>query len=99
MKKIIYCTICIVSINLVGCNKYLEKEPDNRAKLTDPKKVAQLLGTAYAQASYLAFNEAMSDNAADKGAGVIEVNNADPYAFIDAPQSDQDSPEYFWDAC
>ena len=99
MKKTSLYTILTIAISLAACNKYLEKEPDNRAKLTDPKKVAQLLGTAYAQASYLMFNEAMSDNADDKGAGEIDVNNADPYAFKDVQQNDQDSPEYYWDAC
>ena len=44
MKKIILYTGFIITASLVvGCKKYLEKEPDNRAKLTDPKKVSQLL--------------------------------------------------------
>jgi len=41
MKKTSLYTILTIAISLAGCNKYLEKEPDNRAKLTDPKKVAQ----------------------------------------------------------
>ena len=100
MNKIItYTALIIASSVVVGCKKYLEKEPDNRAKLTDPKKVSQLLGTAYPQASYLAFNEAMSDNANDKGQGQIDVTNADSYAFKDVQANDQDSPENYWNAC
>ncbi len=99
MRKITLYTILITVTALGACNKYLDKEPDNRAKLTDPKKVSQLLGTAYPQASYLVFNEAMSDNAADKVSGTEDVTNADSYAFKDVQQSDQDSPEYYWDAC
>ncbi len=99
MRKISLFTITCITIFSVSCNKYLEKEPDNRAQLTDPKKVSQLLGTAYPQASYLAFNEAMSDNATDKGAGTIDVTNADPYMFKDVQDNNQDSPEFYWDAC
>jgi hypothetical protein len=100
MNKILSYTLIIAAAGLVvGCKKYLEKEPDNRAKLTDPKKVAQLLGTAYPQASYLAFNEAMSDNANDKGQGQIDITNEDSYAFEDVQANDQDSPENYWNAC
>lgn len=100
MNKIIsYTALIIVTALVVGCKKYLEKEPDNRAKLTDPKKVAQLLGTAYPLASYLEFNEAMSDNANDKGQGAIDVTNADSYAFKDVQADDQDSPENYWGGC
>ncbi len=100
MNKILSYTVIIAAAGLlVGCKKYLEKEPDNRAKLTDPKKVSQLLGTAYPQASYLAFNEAMSDNANDKGQGQIDITNEDSYAFKDVEANDQDSPENYWNAC
>lgn len=81
-----------------GCNKYLEQEPDNRASLTDPQKVAQLLGTAYTQASYMTFAEAMSDNANDKGSGSPSIVNSDSYAFRDVKDNSQDSPEYYWNA-
>ncbi len=99
MNRIAIYSIIFGALIFGGCNKYLEKEPDNRAKLTDPKKVSQLLGTAYPQASYLTFNEAMSDNANDKGAGTIDPTNADPYMFKDVQDNDQDSPEAYWDAC
>ena len=99
MKKISnYIFIGTFLLAATGCNKYLEKEPDNRAQLTDPQKVAQLLGTAYPQASYLSFNEAMSDNATDKGAGVIDRTNADSYAWKDVEDNSQDSPEFYWNA-
>ncbi|MBS1575999.1 MAG: RagB/SusD family nutrient uptake outer membrane protein [Bacteroidetes bacterium] len=93
-----YFFLCI-SVLLGGCKKYLEKEPDNRAKLTDPKKVAQLLASAYPLGSYMAFNEAMSDNAGDKGAGTIDPTNRDPYYYDNVSNSDQDSPDNYWFAC
>lgn len=100
MKKIIsYTTFILATSLVVSCKKYLEKEPDNRAKLTDPKKVSQLLGTAYPQASYLSFNEAMSDNARDKGQGQQDRTNEDSYLYKDVEVNDQDSPENYWNAC
>lgn len=99
MRKIlIYILFAMLQV-LSACNKYLDKEPDNRAKLTDPKKVAQLLGSAYPLANYMAFNEAMSDNAGDKGAGEADVTNRDPYYFEDVHSVDQDSPDNYWSAC
>lgn len=99
MKQIlIYASVSLV-IGLTGCKKYLEKEPDNRAKLTDPTKVSQLLGTAYPLANYSAFAEAMSDNAGDKGAGEVSPESRDPYYFEDVKSTDQDSPEYYWNEC
>jgi len=94
----LYLFICI-SLMMAGCKKYLEKEPDNRAKLTDPKKVSQLLASAYPLGSYMAFNEAMSDNAGDKGTGTIDPTNRDPYYFETVSNSDQDSPDNYWFAC
>lgn len=82
-----------------GCKKYLEKEPDNRAQLNTPEKVSQLLASAYPQANYMAFAESISDNVNDKGAGAIELHNRDPYFFEDTKDNQQDSPEYYWNAC
>ncbi len=99
MKKIpVYILLCTAALT-GGCKKYLEKEPDNRAKLTDPKKVSQLLASAYPAASYMTFNEAMSDNAGDKGAGELDPTNRDPYYFDNQSSPDQDSPDYYWNAC
>lgn len=95
---LIYIALGLLPV-LQSCNKYLEKEPDNRAKLTDAKKVAQLLGSAYPLANYYAFNEAMSDNAGDKGAGEADVTNRAPYYFENVPNPDQDSPDNYWSAC
>jgi hypothetical protein len=47
----------------------------------------------------MAFNEAMSDNAGDKGAGGFDVTNHDPYYFQNVESTDQDSPDNYWTAC
>lgn len=93
-----YITVAALPL-LAGCSKYLEKAPDNRTELNSPEKVSQLLGTAYPQANYMTFAEAMSDNVADKGTGTVDIVNATSYKFGDVIDPDQDSPEYYWDAC
>jgi starch-binding outer membrane protein, SusD/RagB family len=99
MKKAsLYITFGILFI-LSSCNKYLDKEPDNRAKLTNPKKVSELLGSAYPLANYMAFCEAMSDNVGDKGGGDIDPTNRDPYYFENVQSKDEDSPDRYWNAC
>lgn len=97
MKKLL--TILSVCAVLSGCEKYLGKEPDNRAKLTDAKKVSQLLASAYPQASYLSFSELMSDNVSDKGAGEVEETMRNPYYFENVLDPFQDSPDYYWTGC
>lgn len=82
-----------------GCKKYLEQPPDNRAELNTPEQVSQLLGTAYPQANYMSFFESISDNVADKGQGTLERTNIDPYHFQDVKEDQQDSPEFYWNAC
>ncbi len=98
MKYKLSCALVLLVL-LSACDKYLEREPDNRAKLTDPAKVSQLLASAYPQGSYMPFAEAMSDNAGDKGSGEADVTNSAPYAFESVSNSDQDSPDYYWHAC
>jgi hypothetical protein len=89
---------CLITIS--GCDKYLDKSPDSTwTELDTPAKVSQLLGTAYPQANYIVFAEAMSDNVEDKGAGVTDRTNLDPYFFNDVSATEQDSPEYYWQAC
>jgi hypothetical protein len=92
--------ISISVLTLSGCTKYLDKSPDSSwTELDTPEKVTQLLGTAYPQGNYIVFCEAMSDNVADKGAGVLERSNQDPFSFNDVQSTQQDSPEFYWQAC
>lgn len=99
MKKfLIYCVVVLLTAN-TGCKKYLERLPDNRTELNSPEKVSQLLGTAYPQANYMDFCESLSDNVADKGVGEQDITNADAYRYKDVADNQQDSPEYYWNAC
>lgn len=89
---------------LPSCNKYLEKEPDNRATLDTPEKVSQLLGKAYPGANYIPFIETSTDNVGDIGSGDagspdLNVTNADAFFFRDTRSVGEDTPEFYWFAC
>jgi hypothetical protein len=100
MKKLLsYLSFYILLITGAGCKKFLEQSPDNRAVLNSPEKVSQLLGTAYPQANYMAFCESISDNVADKGIGALDRTNIDPFNFKDVANNQEDSPEFYWNAC
>jgi len=98
MKYSIYIFL-LFAVAISSCKKYLEQVPDNRTQLDSPEKVAQLLGTAYPQASYITFAESISDNVEDKGAGVVLNINLNPFFFQDVQDQQQDSPEFYWNAC
>jgi len=100
MKKLFfYTSFCFLLAISSGCNKFLEKEPDNRAKLDSPEKVSELLGTAYPEANYQPFAETMTDNVTDIGSGETDNTIHDPYFFIDTRENQQDSPEFYWYGC
>lgn len=98
-NKLLYIPCCLLLIAVSGCNKFLDKDPDNRAKLTSPEKVAQLLGTAYPQGNYQAFTETMSDNVEDIGTLGTDATLNDAYYFRDSKENQQDSPEAYWYSC
>ena len=96
--------IAAAFIFLPSCNKYLEKEPDNRATLDSPEKVSQLLGKAYPGSNYIPFLETSTDNVGDIGSGDagspdLNVTNADAFFFKDTRSIGEDTPEYYWFAC
>src|SRR5687767_2954739 len=99
MQKILTYTAFVLLFTTTGCKKFLDQSPDNRATLATPEQVSQLLGTAYPQANYMAFCESISDNVTDKGSGVQDKTNVDPYFFREVTDNQQDSPEYYWNAC
>ncbi len=99
MKRRSLYSLIFVLVIMTGCDKYLAKEPDNRAKLDSPEKVSQFLGTAYPQANYQAFAETMSDNVTDIGTGGSDKTLHDAYFFTDSPENQEDSPEFYWYAC
>ncbi|NLR65948.1 RagB/SusD family nutrient uptake outer membrane protein [Chitinophaga varians] len=100
IRPFVTAALTIGLLTLGSCRKYLEQVPDSTwTDLSTPDKVSKLLGTAYPQSSYVTMCEAMTDNVADKGAGVISRPNQDAYLFRDIQSIEQDSPEAYWTAC
>jgi hypothetical protein len=107
MKKIIINISVFASIFfLSGCEKYLSTIPDNRAIVTTPDQVTQLLTTAYPHRTYMPFAETLSDNAEDKGNAASVTNdpigyniNLMAFKFADNTQNiGDDSPiGYFYE--
>jgi len=98
MKTYLYPIIAIVLV-MSGCSEFLSETPDNRTQLDTKEKIAELLVSAYPEANYITFCEAMSDNVEDNPSASKDARNADPYFWRDATSTDQDSPEYYWNAC
>lgn len=99
MKKIGLYLLCCSVLVVTGCNKFLDKEPDNRAQLNNPQKVSQLVSSAYPKANYQQFAEVMSDNVEDVFTGGNPRVLNDAYRYIDGKENQQDSPEYYWYNC
>ncbi len=99
MQKHLTILTALALLATTGCKKFLEQPPDNRAQLDTPEQVSRLLGTAYPNANYMQFMELASDNALDKGAGDQQNSLADPFTFTDVRDEEQDSPEFYWNAC
>lgn len=92
-------TLFVVLLTASGCGDFLSETPDNRTKLDTKEKIAELLVSAYPEANYITFCEAMTDNVEDNPSASKDARNADPYFWRDATSTDQDSPEFYWNAC
>ena len=106
MKKTISFTFLLACVLLTGCKKFLDKEPDNRTNITTPDQLSQLLTSAYPQANYILFCEALSDNVEDKngrGSGDADLDRINRQAYryedIEASPYIGDSPDFYWNAC
>jgi hypothetical protein len=106
MKRVLHSVFLICpGLWLAGCNKQLDKLPDNRTVISNPDQVTQLLTSAYPHAVYMAFTEPMSDNAEDKGTAPATADpesyqiNSQAYRFEDVTSIKYDSPTAYWDSC
>lgn len=103
MKKLKNIALVFLGIGILSsCNDFLDETPDNRTVLDSPEAVGELLVSAYPDASYQAFTEAMSDNAGDKGLGpwVAEyLPNGNAYYWEDEASDQYDTPTFYWNAC
>ncbi len=97
--KQVFLVMTALCICLSSCNKYLDTTPDNRTEIDSVEKIAQLLASAYPQASYAAMLESRCDYIVDKGQGNENNNNTDGFYWRDVADVSQDTPDYFWQKC
>ncbi|MBR1706513.1 MAG: RagB/SusD family nutrient uptake outer membrane protein [Bacteroidales bacterium] len=99
MNKILYMIAAGTAlVSLAGCDKFLDKMPDNRAEINTPEKIRALLVSAYPSNTYLTFNEYMSDNVDNIGDDNPGTNRFvdQCYAWEDVTEITNDCQKYFW---
>jgi starch-binding outer membrane protein, SusD/RagB family len=90
-----YMVLVAVGLSLLGCDNYLEENPDNRVELNNTEKAAQLLTNAYSNAAYT-FTEWMSDNVAFTTGTTRLPEHNQAYKWEDIIGVNQDTPTNFW---
>jgi hypothetical protein len=100
MKKRTNIILLLVGVTMLfSCEDFLGKNPDNRTRIDSPEAASELLVSAYPNAMYQGFTEAMSDNVGDKGLGqyIAEyISNNEAYFWKDDSNEEYDSPTYYW---
>lgn len=100
MKKYISSLILAGALlSFSGCNKYLDKAPDDRTQLTDIATIKELITSGYPDYAYAPIFELRSDNMQDKGNRIGSPNPVERqmYTWEEVVQSSyQDSPQGFW---
>ncbi len=99
MKKNKYTLLLLTLLSLFSCSDFLEEMPDDRTIIDSTEKIGELLVTAYPEASYIPFLEAMSDNAGDKSslALVQALTNQQAYNWEVIEENNQDTPNFYWE--
>lgn len=100
MKYTVF-VIIVFSSFLIGCDDFLGQVPDDRTELDSPEVISELLASAYPEASYTMFCNAMSDDAGDKGPGAQGhyLSNEQAYFWKDVTDNNQDTPAAYWECC
>ena len=95
--------ITLLFLPLIGCNKFLDKVPDNRTELNTAEKMSKLLTSAYPNRDYITFCESMTDNATYRSSTPIYTDgdgiNLNPYKFEDYTSTQEGSPDEYWASC
>ena len=97
MKKIQY-ILCLLA--LAGCDKFLDKMPDNRTEIDSQEKIQALLVSAYPPTDYMLVTEFMSDNVDDYGANNPYTDRFidQVFAWDDVTEGDNEDPESVWES-
>ena len=108
-NKIIVLSFIGVILLLISCNDFLDTLPDSRTTLNTPKKISQLLVSAYPKANISVLAELSSDNFVDNNSPEVSARNnlasferMHEEIFAWKPvvsSSDDDSPFFVWEQC
>ena len=82
-----------------SCDKFLDKDPDNRTTVDTIKEIDALLGSAYPDHSWITIAELMSDNTDDYGRTSFNRSTRfydQVFAWEDVTESNNESPENIW---
>jgi tetratricopeptide (TPR) repeat protein len=92
-----------------SCSDFLDTLPDNRTTLNSPKKISQLLVSAYPAANISVLAELSSDNFVDNNSPEVSIgNNLESFDRMHdeifawkqvVSSSDDDSPFFVWEQC
>lgn len=96
--KYIFATFLML-LGLVSCEKYLDKDPDNRTTVDSMTEVDALLGSAYPDHFWCTMAELMSDNTDDYGRTTYNKTSRfydQVFAWEDVTESNNESPENVW---
>jgi len=101
MKKIHYILLSAASLlTAAGCDKFLDKMPDNRTEIDSQEKIQALLTSAYPPTDYMLVTEFMSDNVDDYGTNNPYTDRFidEVFAWDDVTESDNEDPESIWES-
>ena len=98
MKKTHYILLSLLA--LAGCDKFLDKMPDNRTEIDSQEKIQALLVSAYPRTDYMLVTEFMSDNVDDYGTNNPYTDRFidEVFAWDDVTESDNEDPESVWES-
>lgn len=94
MKRYLYYMIPVLFI-LVSCDNFLDKAPDNRLRLNDLDKIAELVTNAYPSGSTV-FMEWMTDNVGADPKNVQRRDMTQAFHWENIEGEGQDTPTGFW---
>jgi hypothetical protein len=90
-----------------GCEAFLDTVPDNRTELDSNEKIARLLVSAYPQANYASYANAMADDVTCRAGTTTATNTSNQYILNEDAYywresrvpTHSDSPTGFWNSC
>ena len=99
-SKFIYSVITLAFglVAFASCDDFLDVMPDNRTVIDSEDKVKALLVTAYLDHDYNLFTELLSDNVDEYPNTYTERFIDELYRWKDPKESNNESPESFWES-